>query len=75
LHYAALVARIDCPDDDPALPRWAQHSRAAARLVESYDVVAPALGVRLTRMLMLKCGVPLITIYKLARRRPSAKGD
>lgn len=64
LNYLALLTRLDCRDPDPALPRWQQRSRVAARLVDSYDAVVAALGPKLATALMLWFRVPLSEIER-----------
>lgn len=67
LHYAALLIRVDCRDDDLRLSRWQRRSRTARRLVESYAGVAAALGPRLTMLLMLWFRVPVSVIASAIR--------
>jgi glycosyltransferase involved in cell wall biosynthesis len=69
LHYAALLVRVDCRDEDSQLPRWQRRSRAAARLAESYQSVAAAIGPRLTMLLMLWFRIPIRVIASTMRKR------
>jgi len=61
--------RVDCRDDDSRLSRWQRRSRAAARLAESYQSVAAALGPGLTMLLMLWFRIPIRVIASATRKR------
>lgn len=68
-HYAALLMRVDCRDEDRNLPRWQRRSRAARRIIEHYPSVAAALGTGLTLALLFWFRVPLGVIAAAVRGR------
>jgi hypothetical protein len=69
LNFAALLVRLDCRNEDSRLPPWQQRSRAAARLAESYQGVAAAIGPKMAKLLMLWFRVPLRVIASAARKQ------
>ncbi len=58
--YALLLRRLDCPNPDasPTAPRWSARSRLASQVVKRFAFIAPLLGTRRAKGLMLVSGVP-----------------
>lgn len=68
--YALLLRRLDCPDPDaaPTAPRWSAQSRLASQVVKRFAFIAPLLGKRRAKGLMLVSGVPWLRV--LAAKAP-----
>jgi len=67
LHFIALLTRLDYGDPNPALPRWARRSRLAQQLVAQYATIAPVLGAKKVKMMLLRLGVPWRIILGLPK--------
>lgn len=64
-NFLALLYKLDLADQTPGLPRWAKKSRLSQQLVLHYKTIAPLLGRRLVKLLLLWLGTPPSVIYRL----------
>jgi glycosyltransferase involved in cell wall biosynthesis len=67
LNFIALLSCLDFKNPDPAAPRWAQRSRLAQQLVTHYETIAPILGEKTVKLMLLRKRVPLRIILGLRR--------
>ena len=75
LNFFALISRLNHKGYDPGLPRWAQRSRLAQRLVQHYATIAPVLGGKSVKFLMLCARVPLRIVLRMKEPETAAHSD
>lgn len=64
-NFLALLYKLDIADQTIGLPSWAKNSRLAQQLVLRYESIAPLLGQRIVKLLLVWLRVPLSVIYRL----------